>query len=100
MAKQKFDIQGVGCFCERGHTGGMPSEQKGATTPEIGVFATPSALQNSQKVTGWLIKKFDIQGVGCFCERGHTGGMPSEQKGATTPEIGVFATPSVFGPGV
>jgi hypothetical protein len=48
----------------------------------------------SQKVTGWLSKNFDIQGVVYFCERGHTCGMPNEQKCATTPYIGIFATPS------
>jgi hypothetical protein len=46
----------------------MPNEQKDATTPEIGVFATPSELPNSQKVWVWLSKKFDIQGVVHFCE--------------------------------
>jgi hypothetical protein len=47
-------------------------------------------------ITGWLSKKFDIQGVVYFWERGHTCGMPKEQKYATTPEIGLFATPSKF----
>jgi hypothetical protein len=47
-------------------------------------LTTPSGLRNSQKVTGWLSKNFDIQGVGYFCKQGHTYGMPSEQKCATT----------------
>ncbi len=33
---------------------------------------------------GWLSKKFDIQGVVIFQGRGHTCGMPSALKIATT----------------
>jgi len=43
-----------------------------------------SLIDGVVKVSGWLSKNFDIQGVVCFCERGYTYGMPSEQKCATT----------------
>ncbi|MDT8336115.1 MAG: hypothetical protein RQ753_10495, partial [Desulfurivibrionaceae bacterium] len=69
---KKSDMQGVAYFNDRGHTYGMPKEKKCApqevplgcaTMQEIGVFATPLYLTNSQKGTGWLSKNFDMQGV-------------------------------------
>jgi hypothetical protein len=72
----------------------MPSEQNWLRRRGSKFFAPPSSMMISQKVPGWLSKNFDMPGVVYFCDRGHTCGMPKEQKCATTPEIGLFATPS------
>jgi len=41
-------------------------------------------LMKLQKIMEWLSKNFDIYGAVFFYERGHTYGMPIEQKCAAT----------------
>jgi hypothetical protein len=63
----------------RGAARKFPNKDNKSKASFIDGLPSPG-IGDSQKAGGWLNKKFDIPGVGCFGESGHAGGMPNEQK--------------------